>query len=90
VQLACWHGHACGAIVPILGTGLLGLNVCIHRLGDSLVSTSCRVLVDDRSALAVVTPRHQIPEARAAGRREGVPCVAEIVKVQTLGAFTRQ
>jgi len=74
VQLACWHGHACGAIVPILGTGLLGLNVCIHRLGDSLVSTSCRVLVDDRSALAVVThPRHQIPEAAPLAAAKAFP-----------------
>jgi hypothetical protein len=56
-------------------------------LGDGLVSTPCRVLVDDRSALAVVTHAdHQVPESCAAGRREGVPRVAEIVKVQALGA----
>ena len=82
-QLACWRGHARGAVVPILGICLLGLNVCIHRLGDGLVSAAGRVPIDDRSALAVVTrPRHQIPETRAAGRRESVPRVAQIVKVQ--------
>jgi hypothetical protein len=87
VQLACWRGHARSAIVPILVVGLLSLDVCIHRLGDGLVSTPGRVLVDDRSALAVVThPDHQIPEPRAAGRREDVPRVAQIMKVQTLGA----
>ena len=89
VQLACWRGHARSAIVPILVVGLLSLDVCIHRLGDGLVSTPGRVLVDDRSALAVVAhPDHQIPEPRAAGRREDVPRVAQIVKVQTLGAGT--
>src|SRR5204863_9067899 len=83
VQLACWRGHARGAIVTILGIGLLGFNVCIHCLGDGLLSTACRVLVNDRSALAVMThPRHQIPEASTAGRREGVTRVAEITKVQ--------
>src|SRR6266536_4589667 len=55
VQLACWHGHARSAIVPPLAIGLLSLDVCIHRLGDGLVSAACHVLVDDRSALAVVT-----------------------------------
>ena len=61
--------------------------MCIHRLGDGLVSAACHVLVDDRSALTVMThPRHQVPEARTAGRREGVARVAEIMKVQTLGA----
>jgi len=47
VQLALWHGHARGAIVPILVVGLLRLDVCIHRLGDGLVSTLGRVLVRD-------------------------------------------
>ena len=45
VQLACWHGHARGAIVPPLRVRLLSLDVCIHRLGDGLVSTPGRVLV---------------------------------------------
>jgi hypothetical protein len=73
VQLVCWRGHAYGAITPVVIVGLLGLNVGFHRLGDGLVSTACRVLVDDRSALAVVAhPGHQVPKASAAGRREGV------------------
>lgn len=41
------------------------------------------VLVDDRGALAVVAhPGHQILQARAAGGREVVPGVPEIMKVQ--------
>ena len=42
MQLACWRGQARGAIVPILGIGLLALNGCINRLGDGLVSTAHR------------------------------------------------
>ena len=45
------------------------------------------MLIDDRGALAVVAhPGHQIFEARAAGCREVVPGVPEIVKVQAFGA----
>jgi len=32
-------------------------------------------------------PRHEVPKARTAGRREGVTGVAEIVEVQTLREF---
>jgi hypothetical protein len=74
VQLACWRGQARGAIVPILGIGLLGVNVCIHRLGDGLVSTTCRVLIDDRCALAFVThPHHQTPEAAPLAAAKAFP-----------------
>ena len=45
VQLACWRRHARSAIVPPLRVRLLSLDVCIHRLGDGLVSTPGRVLV---------------------------------------------
>jgi hypothetical protein len=38
-QLACWRRYARGAIVPILGISLLGPNLCIHCLGDGLVSS---------------------------------------------------
>jgi phospholipase C len=61
--------------------------VGVDRARDNLVGPSRLVLVDDRSSLAVVThPGHQIPEAGTAGRREVVPGVPEIVKVQAFGA----
>jgi transposase len=49
--------RAGSAISAILTFSLLSLNVCTHRLGDGLISTACRVLVDDRGALAVVPIR---------------------------------
>jgi hypothetical protein len=60
--------------------------VSVDRARDDLVGPSCLVLVDDRSALAVVShPRHQILQACPAGYGEVVAGVPQIVKVQSLG-----
>ena len=46
-----------------------------------------RVLVDDRGPFAVVShPGHQVPQPGAAYRRQVIPGVAKIVKVQAFGA----
>ena len=66
---------------------LLGLDVGVDRAGDRLVRAARLVLVDHGRALAVVAhPRHQVPQARAAGRRERVARMPQIMKMQALGA----
>ncbi len=51
------------------------------------VSAARLMLVDHGRAPAVMAhPRHQVAQPRAAGRRELVSGMAEIVKVQSLGA----
>jgi hypothetical protein len=63
--------------------GFGGLDVGVDRARDGQVSPTGLVLIDDRGALAVVAhPGHQILQARAAGGREVVPGVPEIMKVQ--------
>src|SRR5450755_4336896 len=58
----------------------------VDRVRDRLVRASCLVLVDHGRAFAVVThPRHQIPQARAAGRGECVARVPQIVEMKALG-----
>ena len=69
------------AIAGLAGAGLGSLDVSVDRARDDLVSPSCLVLVDDRSALAVVShSRHQILQACPAGCGEVVAGVPEIVK----------
>jgi hypothetical protein len=55
---------------------------------DEPVPLGRTVLADQRRALAVVThPRHQVSQARAAGRGELVSCVPEIKEVLALCVF---
>jgi hypothetical protein len=76
------------AVVKLTPAGCGGLDVGVDRARYDLVSPPRLVLVDDRSALAVMThPGHQIPETGAAGRSEVVPGVPEIVKVQAFGTY---
>jgi hypothetical protein len=66
--------------VIVLVAALLGLDVSVDRVRDRLVRAACSVLVDHGRPFAVVThPRHQIPQARAAGRCERVARVPQIV-----------
>src|SRR6266851_7331391 len=81
------HGgeHARRTVVVIV-VALLGLDVCVDGVGDRLVRAARLMLVDHGRSLAVVThPRHEIPQARATGRRERVAGMAQIVKMQALG-----
>jgi hypothetical protein len=74
--------------VVVLVVGLLGLDVGVDRPRDRLVRAARFVLVDHGRSFAVVThPRHEIPQARAAGRRERVSRMPQIVKMQTFGPY---
>jgi hypothetical protein len=63
---------------------VLGLDVGVDSPGDRLVCAAGFVLVDQGRTLAVMThPSHEIPQPGAAGRRERVARMAQIVKGQT-------
>jgi len=66
---------------------LFRLNVRVDRCRDQLIGTAGPVLVDDRGPFAVVPhPGHQVPQPGAAYRREVIPGMTKIVKVQPFGA----
>jgi len=54
VQLADRYKGTCCAVVFVFVVRLLGLDLGVHRIAAGLVGPACRVLVDDRSALAVM------------------------------------
>jgi hypothetical protein len=57
------------------------------RGSDHLVGAERLVLVDERSALAVVThPRHEVAQAHAVSGRAVVPRMPQVVEVQPLSA----
>jgi hypothetical protein len=76
------------AVAELALAGCGGLDVGVDGARNSQVSPTGLVLIDDRGALAVVAhPRHQILQARAAGCREVIPGMPEIMKVQARCAY---
>jgi hypothetical protein len=61
--------------------------MCVDRASDRLVGAERLMLVDERSALVVVThPRHEVAHAHAASGREVVPRMPQVSEVQPLSA----
>jgi hypothetical protein len=86
--VTCQGRQSRWSVLALAGFG--GLDVGVDRARDGQVSPLCLVLVDDRSAFAVVAhPGHHILEARTAGSGEVVPGVPEIVKVQASAPIAR-
>ena len=75
------HGSedARGAVVVIV-VGLLGPDMSVDGVRDSPVCAARFVCDHDRSLAVVSHAGREIAQACAAGRREVVPCVAQIVK----------
>lgn len=75
------------AFVPVFVVCVLRLDLGVYRVAYGLVGPACRVLVDDRGALAAMShPGHQIPESCTAGRCECVSRMPEVMEVQSLSA----
>jgi len=73
VPLACGGQRARWTVVVALVLGSLGVHMSVDGVRDGGVCAACLVLVDERSAFAVVAhPGHQVSQARTAGRCEGV------------------
>jgi hypothetical protein len=56
VQLDRWYKRTRRAFVPVFVVCLISLDLGVYRVAYSLVGPACRVLVDDRSAFAVMSP----------------------------------
>jgi hypothetical protein len=72
-----------GAAVTVIAAQL-GIGMSVDRPSNSGVRAPGLMLVDDRGSLAIVThPGHQISQPGPAGRRPGIPDMAQVMKVQT-------
>ena len=74
VQLVRRYGRTRCTFVPVFVVGLVSLDLGVYRIAYSLVGPACRVLVDDRSALAVMSHpphRHGPTSPRVAASGEG-------------------
>jgi hypothetical protein len=83
VPLAAWAGVA-GGLIWRSGPGSVGVrDPAGQGVGDLVIRTGCRVLVDQRGACAVVShPRLEIGQAGACLRGKGISRMTEIMKVQ--------
>jgi len=71
------------AILTGAVSALLALDVRVNRAGYHLIGAARHMLVDHRGPLTIVAhARHQVPQACAAGGRELVPSVPQVVKMQ--------
>ena len=80
-------GERARLAVVVLVAALLGLDVGVDGARDGLVRAARFVLVDHGRSLAVVPhPGHEVPQPRAAGRRERVAGMPQIMEMQTFRA----